>query len=156
MSLPLDRQIARVAFWTTVTLATYFVGTTVYSLLFAAKDPQPRQLCLHVEGFTNCPYFQRSAQLAKAVSDADTDAFGEASTVGWTRDDWQATRKAALWANIPAAKVRGHTTSPFVWVRECSPGDVKKDASVAFEKVHFIGGNDDFHEWNDERPSAKK
>ncbi|ORY48324.1 hypothetical protein BCR33DRAFT_64406 [Rhizoclosmatium globosum] len=133
----------RIALLAFAAVGLYFAST----LLFQSNVPTKQ--CVHVEGMESCPYYQRSVQLAQTLE--TQDGFGKTGVKGWTREEWQSSRKGELWKLIPSAAERKHTTSPFVWIRDCSDGDLAKNPQNAYKNVDFIGGNDAFHAWESKR-----
>ncbi|KAJ3127794.1 hypothetical protein HK098_005793 [Nowakowskiella sp. JEL0407] len=93
---------------------------------------EPPKLCVHVVGFTQCPYFQRASNLVKSVSSVeDRNIVPKINSL--PRNEWNE-RKLVLQKEIKGAE--NHYTSPMVWAGDCK----KKDWT-------FIGGATEFGEW---------
>ena len=63
------------------------------------------KLCIHVEGFSTCPYFRAAKSLADRM---EAEGKATAFTKGHERDDWYSTRRSEL------QKVRCHCADTFL------------------------------------------
>ncbi|KAJ3314913.1 hypothetical protein HDU76_002326 [Blyttiomyces sp. JEL0837] len=143
-----NSQIVRkLVMWGGLLLATYFLLTTFVpfpkrsattestseSLKQGANkaesQPESKAECIHVAGFSTCPYFKNAVRVALSLHDRFPDMFVDPEIVGVTRDVWDV-KKVELAKTIPGAE--NHRTSPFVW-EGCKGKPIK-----------FLGGNDDF------------
>ncbi|KAI9343880.1 hypothetical protein DFJ73DRAFT_761824 [Zopfochytrium polystomum] len=96
------------------------------------------QICLHVEGFRSCPYFQRASAAATIAHEIDPTRFRNPIVVGVERTVWDE-RKVLLSQRIPGAS--GHSSSPFVY-QGCTDVSAADDAAADFT-FSFVGGSDD-------------
>ncbi|KAJ3012754.1 hypothetical protein HKX48_006106 [Thoreauomyces humboldtii] len=89
--------------------------------------------CYHVEGFTQCPYFQAAKSLSESLPEIHV------AVNQHDRSEWPA-RRSELQQTVKGAKT--HRTSPFVWRASCED---------ALEGVQFVGGYSEFQEYVDSK-----